>query len=81
MSGETFTTTMPNGENFELLADRACKYILHFGTTGMKVEFTMLAGQTFKVIGMAFPVTVEMTDIEPALPGGGLQLVPSSTSQ
>lgn len=76
-----FTTTVPDGGNLTLTADAHKRYTLHFHPSGMKFEFIMLAGQTFKVTGLASHITVDMTDIEPALPGGGLQLVPGPTLQ
>lgn len=69
------------GDNLTLTADAPHRYSLRFEATGTTVEFVMLAGQTFTVKGITSDLTLTMNDIEPALPGGGLQLVPTLQQQ
>lgn len=59
-----------------LVAASTKRYRLGFKATGMAVEFILLAGQEFKVTGLASDIEIHVDDVDPAVPGGGLQLVP-----
>lgn len=74
---QIFKTKLDPGHDLVLEAGVSKRYTLNFLTIGMKVEFTMLAGQSCKISGMASDLTVDMNDVEPTLAGGGLQLVPT----
>jgi len=81
MSEKIFETKAPFDGCVELAASASKRYVLHFPETGMRVEFTMLAGQMFRISGLKSDVIIDMDDVEPTLPGAGLQLVPTLQQQ
>lgn len=79
MSEEIFRQSYDR-EKFDKLritSDCTRRYTVEFESIGAKVEFVMLAGQSFVVTGNQSDIKVTIDDVEPDVPGGGLQLVPA----
>lgn len=70
---QSFRGTVPPDKALRVTADRPHRYTVEFVATGAKIEFVMLAGQSFTVSENRSDVVITMDDVE--APAGGLHLV------
>lgn len=68
MTDPLFTQTFPPGDPLQVVANQTSRYAVTCGTSGMRVEFTVLAGQAFKLSGPP-GTTFNVNILEAEMPG------------
>lgn len=70
---QTFKGRLPADGPVRIQADRTRRYAVEFMATGARVEFVILAGQSFTVDSKGSDLIITVDGVE--APDGGLQLV------